>query len=70
MDKEYISGPITGMRDLNRVAFSVAEAVIARRGFIPVNPHSVPCADHTWSGYMRADIAELVKCRRIYMLLG
>ena len=70
IDSVYISGPITGMPDLNRASFSVAEAVIAYRGFIPINPHRIVCTDCTWSGYMRADIAELVKCDYIYVLHG
>lgn len=69
--KVYISGPMTGIKDLNRSAFdSVAEELRAA-GFCPVNPHDV-CADmpmeSSWSDYMRQDIKALMDCDAVYAI--
>ena len=65
--KVYISGPITGMKDGNKPEF---DRVAKLFGTYAVNPFDIPCEDKTWRGYMRADIAELVKCDYIAMLRG
>ena len=68
----YISGPITGMPDLNRHAFDEMERALRVAGYRPVNPHTLPshsfAADVTWQGYMRRDIAALMTCSAIVML--
>lgn len=69
-EKVYISGPITGMKYLNKREFDFMESFLELYGFTPVNPFNIPCENKTWQGYMRADVAELVKCDRIYMLRG
>jgi len=71
--KCYISGPITGMPDLNRIAFAEAAITLACLGYSPIDPFSI--CDHlpigsTWSEYMREDIPELCKCQYIFMLPG
>ena len=38
----YISGPMTGMEDLNREAFAAAENLLREQGNIPINPHRFP----------------------------
>lgn len=67
----YISGPITGMVDLNRQAFGAAAQALREAGFEPVNPHengverSAP-----WSDHMRADIKMLMDCEGVALLPG
>src|SRR5574344_571056 len=73
IDSVYISGPITSMPNLNKHNFSVAEAVLQYRGYQTCNPFVVNRSlpdDSLHSDFMRVDIAELVKCQRIYMLHG
>ncbi len=69
--KVYISGPITGMADLNRPAFHAATERL--RGWCePVNPmeHTPYNTEWTWEDYMRDDLNLLLKCDAIYMLNG
>jgi hypothetical protein len=44
----YISGPMTGLPDLNRAAFAAAATWCREQGFEPVNPHEVD-PSHPWS---------------------
>lgn len=73
IEKCYISGPITGIPDLNWSAFSESQVTLACLGYHPVNPHEV-CAllprTSKWSDYMRECIAALCYCQSIYMLPG
>lgn len=66
----YISGPITGIPDLNRFAFSFVEGCIRARGLTPVNPHTLCDPSLSWSQCMRADIAALCACDAILLLPG
>jgi nucleoside 2-deoxyribosyltransferase len=69
--KIYISGPITGMPNDNREAFTKAESFLRSEGLEPVNPFTFPHDhDKTWASFMREDIRELTKCQMIYMLAG
>jgi len=68
--KVYISGPITGIKDLNRPAFDKAYKMLTQPGIKPISPFNIQCNNKTWTGYMKADIAELVTCDYIYMLHG
>lgn len=67
----YISGPITGVPDLNRPAFDRAEASLRAAGYMPVSPFTNgvdPDAD--WLTHMRADIKMLVDCDGLATLYG
>ena len=66
----YISGPMTGMPDLNRCAFTFAEGRILAHGMKPVNPHTLCDPSWDWNKCMRADISALVACDAILMLPG
>lgn len=67
----YISGPITGMKNLNRDSFEKAEELLkGTPGVYPVNPSNIDSKDKSWKGYMKADITELIKCDYIAMLPG
>lgn len=65
----YISGPITGRIDGNRVAFEVAESAIRHRGHDAVNPQTLPHNHYkTWEEYMREDIKAMLDCDAVYAL--
>ena len=71
----YISGPITGIEDLNKAAFSEAEKMLTKLGHDVVNPHTIPhparsWAPLSWEEYMRDDIKELMNCEMVYALSG
>jgi nucleoside 2-deoxyribosyltransferase len=73
--KVYISGPITGVDDFEK-NFQEAEDLLRKRGLEVVNPVKIGEALEKdglkleYEDYMRADIAELMKCDAIYMLDG
>ncbi len=70
--KVYISGAIAH-HDLakRKLAFGNAEERLRILGFEPVNPfkNGLPDDAH-WKEHMRVDIALLLDCQYIYMLMG
>lgn len=67
----YISGPMTGLPDFNRVAFLAAEKALRDLGHEPVNPVYNGVPDKApWHEHMRADIKMLMDCDVIVMLPG
>ena len=69
--KIYISGPISGMPDLNKPAFMAAEEALRAAGFDVVNPVNNGLPDSAeWHEHMRADIKMLMDCDGVAMLEG
>jgi thioesterase domain-containing protein len=69
----YISGPMTGMQELNFPAFHRAAASLRASGYTVVNPAELDALDTqelTWEQYMARDIKALVDCTHIAMLPG
>ena len=67
----YISGPMTGLPDLNFPAFHAAAAKLRDLGLLVVNPAEFgEGAGLRWSDYMRKDIRALMDCGALYMLPG
>ena len=69
--KIYVSGPMTGLPDLNKPAFNAEAARLRSEGHDVVNPADVnlgPGAD--WADYMRVDLADMLTCDTIFMLPG
>lgn len=75
--KVYISGPMTGRKDLNEFEFRQAADKLTSDGFVPVVPHDlfIPLNKDTylddekiWSMAMRADIKALMDCDAVYTL--
>lgn len=68
----YLSGPMTGIKDLNRQAFMDAEHRLRALGFAVINPHDVPLPDlpadapydELWAKCLALDIWVLVKTNR------
>ena len=71
--KVYISGPMTGVKNLNRLAFDRAvEEVYFDQDGDPVNPHNLHEGAHdtSWRGFMLRDVTHLLRCEKLYMLRG
>lgn len=70
--KIYISGPMTGMDDMNRPAFAAAAVKLIGEGHEIVNPHDVRAfvAAPIYFDWLKADIAAMMRCSGIYMLKG
>jgi hypothetical protein len=67
----YISGPMTGLPDLNFPAFNAAAATLRAQGLDVVNPAEInPDGSASWEACMRADIKALCDCDAIALLPG
>ena len=68
--KVYISGSISKDPDY-REHFRAAEEKLRGLGMKVFNPAKFEAdPDKTWEDYMRKDIAELMRCKAIYLLKG
>jgi hypothetical protein len=71
MKRLYLSGPMTGLPDLNFPAFNEAAATLRAQGLEVVNPAEInPSGSVTWEACMRADIKALCDCDAIVLLPG
>lgn len=68
----YISGPMTGLPDLNFPAFHAAAAALRAQGWLDVvNPAEINAAHPgQWETCMKADIKALCDCDALVMLPG
>ena len=67
----YLSGPMTGLPDLNFPAFHAHAATLRARGHDVVNPAELaPDKGLTWEDCMRADLAGLATCDAIALMPG
>lgn len=68
--KVYITGPMTGVPNFNRVAFLKAEALLTNLGYQVVNPARLDGGDTTqsWLYYILRDLYFLSQCDAIYQL--
>lgn len=51
----YISGPMTGIDNLNRELFNEAERLLRECGENPINPHNFP-KQETYDDYLMIDL--------------
>lgn len=67
----YISGPMTGIDDLNVPAFNAAAAALEDAGYQVFNPaaHGV-VEGWEWADYLKLDLRELLNCDAFYTLPG
>jgi hypothetical protein len=71
MTTVYVSGPMTGLPELNFPAFHAASAALRARGLTVVNPAEInPDPAAAWDQCMRADIKALCDCDVIALLPG
>lgn len=67
----YISGPMSGLPDLNFPAFNAAAQQLRGLGLNAVNPAEInPDSAMSWTACMRADIKALCDCDAIALLPG
>lgn len=71
MNRVYLSGPMSGMPELNYPAFNALAQRLRLRGLVVENPaenHPPHCG--SWLGYMRLAVAQLARCDAVVMLPG
>ena len=69
--KVYISGPMTGMPELNFPAFNLAAEQLRAAGYVVVNPVEVNDGHSSeWGDCMRNDIRALMDCDTVALLPG
>lgn len=71
--KIYISGPMSGLPELNFPAFNEAAAKLRKLGYEVINPAEKPeenNPDMAWADYMRLDIKLLMDCDAVALLPG
>jgi hypothetical protein len=67
----YLSGPMSGLPNLNRAAFAAEAARLRDLGVEVVNPAEVQLPpDAAWEDFMRADIKLMMDCTTIVLLPG
>ena len=66
----YISGPMTGLPDLNFPAFNDMEQRLKAAGWDVVNPAKLNAPGTDWETCMRVDIRELMRCSVVFVLKG
>lgn len=70
----YLSGPMTGVVDLNRPAFHRAAKELRKKGYRVINPPELDkhSPQRSWEGCLRRDIGELLTmdCNKIATLPG
>jgi hypothetical protein len=66
----YLSGPMTGVVNLNRPAFMKAAKALRKRGYTVVNPPELDYHEpqRSWEGCLRRDIGHLLKCKNVATL--
>lgn len=71
MKRIYLSGPMTGLPNLNFPAFRIEAARLRAMGYEVVNPAELnPDPNADWHECMRHDLAELLKCDAVALLDG
>lgn len=66
----YLSGPMTGVPDLNRPAFNKMAKALRYLGYSVVNPPELDLNEpqRSWEGCLRRDIKHLMNCKAIATL--
>ena len=71
MKRIYLSGPMTGIKDLNFPAFNAQADRLRRLGYDVVNPVDInPDPGLAWVECMRKDLAALLTCDGLALLPG
>lgn len=70
--KAYLSGPMSGLPDLNKPAFYRAAAEMRCRAIDVVNPaeHEADAKGQSWSDYLKKDLVLLAQCDMVAVLPG
>lgn len=72
--KIYVSGPITGLANRNRLAFENVSSNLRELGHEVINPFDLDHPDFNpegcWFKYLKRDLAEVLACDAICLLPG
>lgn len=67
----YISGPMSGLPEMNYPAFHAAEAQLRELGYEVENPANNPDPEpKTWEGFMRMAVKQVCDCECVVCLPG
>jgi hypothetical protein len=68
----YLSGPMTGIKDLNRPLFNLTAKALRQKGYKVINPPELDkiSPQRSWEGCLQRDISYLMKCSEIATLPG
>ena len=68
--KLYLSGPMTGIENLNREAFRCAAVSLRGAGYTVVCPHELNVDQQglSWHAYMKRDVQALAGCDGVALL--
>lgn len=69
VERVYIAGPMTGIKDYNYPAFHAAAAEWRSLGFHVENPAEVE-PQSSWAAYMKVGLRKLLTCDTIVLLPG
>ncbi len=82
MKKVYISGPMTGIQNMNECAFKDAELILKQKGYTTINPVFLgQCLESSgqldgigesekYQKHLNNDLSHVPKCDAIYLLRG
>ncbi|ARB27262.1 DUF4406 domain-containing protein [Pseudomonas tolaasii] len=70
MKRIYLSGPMTGLPDLNFAAFHAMTTNLRAGGHTVTNPAEINPNGGTWNDCMRRDIVALMDCETVATLPG
>ncbi len=82
MKKIYLSGPMTGLKNMNKAAFLEAEGILIRKGHSVVNPvilgYQLEASgrlnemseEEKYQAYLNYDLSYVPQCDAIYLLRG
>jgi hypothetical protein len=72
MKRIYLSGPMSGMPELNYPAFHHAARTLRDMGFEVENPADIPPPNDapTWGDWMRKALSMMLECDAVAMLPG
>lgn len=68
--KVYVSGPMSGIPELNYPAFHGAASQLRDAGYLVSNPAQYPDLGETWEQCLRRDLADLLECDGVAVLPG
>lgn len=69
MTRAYLSGPMSGLPEMNYHAFNAEAARLRALGFHVENPAENP-EQSSWEDYMKAAIIQMLSCEVVVMLPG
>lgn len=69
MNRAYLSGPMSGLPEMNYPAFNAEAERLRELGFHVENPAENP-EQSSWEDYMKAAIIQMLSCEVVVMLPG